>query len=161
MGLRPSLDLLPTIAPLFFEFDIYDKQTQTFVNLEQRTTLLDGTGIETVPMIHQGSIRRSDLDALIGPSKFASQFKNPVTCRTDNLMEGIYLRTQTDGVVTGRAKYVRREFVQKIQQSTHWQHHAVSLVLSESKVLATSLKRGLSMTEQNYSRAKKSHYNKD
>ncbi|MDG2222043.1 MAG: RNA ligase family protein [Rubripirellula sp.] len=109
----------------FFEFDIYDKQAQAFMDLEQRITLLDATGIETVPIVHRGSIKRSDLNALIGPSKFASQFENPISNRTDNLMEGIYLRTETDGVVTGRAKYVRAEFVQKIQRSTHWQHQAM------------------------------------
>ena len=27
-----------------------------------------------------------------------------------------------DGIVTGRAKFVRPEFVEKIKQSTHWQH---------------------------------------
>jgi benzoyl-CoA reductase/2-hydroxyglutaryl-CoA dehydratase subunit BcrC/BadD/HgdB len=37
-------------------------------------------------------------------------------------MEGLYLRTEADGVVTGRAKFVRPEFVEKIKQSTHWQH---------------------------------------
>jgi hypothetical protein len=36
-------------------------------------------------------------------------------------MEGVYLRTEANGVVTGRAKYVRPEFVEKIKQSTHWQ----------------------------------------
>ena len=50
------------------------------------------------------------------------QFDNPTTKQTDNLMEGVYLRTEADGMVTGRAKFVRPEFVEKIKQSTHWQH---------------------------------------
>jgi hypothetical protein len=37
-------------------------------------------------------------------------------------MEGLYLRTEANGAVTGRAKFVRPEFVEKIKQSTHWQH---------------------------------------
>ena len=37
-------------------------------------------------------------------------------------MEGLYLRTEAGGVVSGRAKVVRPEFVEKIKQSTHWQH---------------------------------------
>ena len=49
----------------------------------------------------------------------------PLTHRTDNLMEGLYLRTEADGIVTGRAKFVRSEFVEKIKQSTHWQHQAM------------------------------------
>ncbi len=106
----------------FFEFDIYDKQQEAFLDLEQRLGLLEGSGIETVPVIHTGSIDRCELDELIGPSQFDSQFENPATKRIDNLMEGLYLRTEAEGVVTGRAKFVRPEFVEKIKQSTHWQH---------------------------------------
>ena len=37
-------------------------------------------------------------------------------------MEGLYCRTEASGHVTGRAKIVRPEFVEKIKQSEHWQH---------------------------------------
>jgi len=106
----------------FFEFDIYDKQNSLFLDLEQRLALLDRSTIQTVPIIHTGKISRKDLQGLIGPSKFDSQFVNPESNRTDNLMEGLYLRIEADGVVTGRAKIVRPEFVEKIKKSTHWQH---------------------------------------
>jgi hypothetical protein len=56
---------------------------------------------------------------------FDSVFENPVTRRTDNLMEGLYLRTEAAGAVAGRAKFVRPEFVEKVKQSTHWQHQAM------------------------------------
>lgn len=106
----------------FFEFDIYDKHAGVFLTLEQRRTLIDGTGIQTVPVIHSGAADRNQLEKLIGPSQFDSQFENPLTNSTDNLMEGIYLRTESAGSVSGRAKLVRPEFVEKIKQSTHWQH---------------------------------------
>ena len=106
----------------FFEFDIYDKQREGFLDLEKRLALLEGTGIETVPVLHTGSATRRDLEELIGPSRFDSHFENPFTKRSDNLMEGLYLRTEKEGFVTGRAKVVRPEFVEKIKQSTHWQH---------------------------------------
>jgi hypothetical protein len=61
----------------------------------------------------------------IGPSAFDSVFDNPLTGRPDNLMEGLCLRTETDGHVTGRAKLVRPEFVEKVKQSEHWQHQAM------------------------------------
>ncbi len=109
----------------FFEFDIYDKEIEAFLDLERRLDLLAGAGIETVPVLHSGALKRSELEALIGPSKFDSQFENPLTHRTDNLMEGLYLRTEADGIVTGRAKFVRSEFVEKIKQSTHWQYQAM------------------------------------
>jgi hypothetical protein len=106
----------------FFEFDVYDKQIGAFLDLEQRVALLAGTRIKTVPVLHSGALNRSELQALIGPSKFDSLFENPLTHRSDSLMEGLYLRTEANGVVTGRAKYVRSEFVEKLKQSTHWQH---------------------------------------
>ncbi len=109
----------------FFEFDIYDKENAAFLPLAQRLQLLERTGIETVPVIHRGPASRKDLVQLIGPSRFDSQFENPLTGRTDNLMEGLYLRTEADGVVTGRAKIVRPEFVEKVKQSTHWQQQAL------------------------------------
>ena len=77
------------------------------------------------PCFTADALKRSELESLIGPSHFDSQFENPLTKRTDNLMEGLYLRTEADGIVTGRAKFVRSEFVEKIKQSTHWQHQAM------------------------------------
>ena len=106
----------------FFEFDIYDKQLGVFLDLKRRLSLLNGTGIQTVPVVHSGKISAKNLEKLIAPSQFDSQFENPFTKRADNLMEGLYLRTESDGVVTGRAKMVRPEFVEKIKQSDHWQY---------------------------------------
>jgi len=113
------------LAHYFFEFDIYDKDREAFLDLEQRLSLLEGLGIKTVPVIHTGPLERSDLEKLIGPSLFDSLFDNPLTKQTDNLMEGLYLRIEAAGVVTGRAKFVRPEFVEKIKQSAHWQHQAL------------------------------------
>ena len=109
----------------FFEFDIYDKQDSKFLDLVSRLAMLEGTGVLTVPIIHRGAATQEELQARIGPSAFDSAFENPVTGRTDNLMEGIYLRTEAEGQVTSRAKLVRSEFVEKIKQSEHWQHQAM------------------------------------
>jgi hypothetical protein len=109
----------------FFEFDIYEKRSRAFLSLEKRKSLLEGAGIHTVPVIKTGSVKRGQLEELIGPSWFDSHFENTVTRRTDNLMEGLYLRTESEGVVTGRAKSVRMEFVEKIKQSTHWQQQVM------------------------------------
>ena len=98
----------------FYEFDIYDKHEEVFLDLKRRMSLLEDSGVHTVPVVHQGSIKRSELDALIGPSQFDSEFENPMTNRTDNLMEGIYMRTEADHQVT-----------EKIKQSTHWQQQVM------------------------------------
>jgi hypothetical protein len=109
----------------FFEFDIYDKQDSAFLDLAARLKILESTGIQTVPVIHRGQSTAVQLRALIGPSAYDSAFDIPTTGRTDNLMEGLYLRTEAQGQVTGRAKLVRPEFVEKVKQSEHWQHQAM------------------------------------
>lgn len=106
----------------FFEFDIYDKDAAQFLDLTTRQHMLEGTGLQTVPVIQSGKVSADDLRSLIGPSAFDSIFENPVTGQTDNLMEGLYVRTEADGHVTARAKLVRFEFVEKVKQSEHWQH---------------------------------------
>ena len=109
----------------FFEFDIYDKDAAQFLDLATRLRMLDGTGLHTVPVLHRGPATAEELRALIGPSAFDSAFDNPVTGRTDHLMEGLYVRTEAAGHVTGRAKMVRPEFVEKVKQSEHWQHQTM------------------------------------
>lgn len=110
------------LTHFFYEFDIWQKSEQRFLDLEARLKMLEGTGIETVPVVHRGKLFREQLQELIGPSLFDSEFENPLTNETDNLMEGLYLRTESDGAVTARAKFVRPEFVEKVKLSTHWQH---------------------------------------
>ena len=63
---------------------------------------------------------KEQLQRLIGPSKFDGRFENPATGQIDNLMEGMYLRIEADDVVTGRAKYVRPEFVERVKATTDW-----------------------------------------
>ena len=63
----------------FFEFDVYDKQARAFLDLDRRMTLLEGTGIQTVPVLHRGATDRERLLGLIGPSRFESRFENPMT----------------------------------------------------------------------------------
>lgn len=113
------------LAHYFFEFDIYDKASKVFLDLASRLAMLEGTGIQTVPVIHRGAVSEKELRSLIQSSAYDSVFDNPMTGRPDALMEGLYLRTEVDGSVTGRAKMVRSEFVEKIKQSEHWQHQAM------------------------------------
>jgi len=109
----------------FFEFDIYDKDAEQFLDLEKRLAMLEGSGLFTVPVLHRGRSNLDQLRSLIGPSAFGSEFENPTTGESDNLMEGLYCRTEAEGHVSGRAKLVRTEFVEKVKQSEHWQHQAM------------------------------------
>jgi hypothetical protein len=105
----------------FFEFDIYDKDAEQFLDLDARLRMLEGTGLQTVPVVHRGAVSAEQLRGLIGRSAFDAQFENPVSGRADDWMEGLYLRREAGGFVTGRAKMVRPEFVEKVKQSEHWQ----------------------------------------
>jgi len=113
------------LSHYFFEFDIYDKESELFLDLSTRLRLLEGIGVETVPVIHTGKLKRNEINDLIGPSCFGSEFENPFSREVDDLVEGLYFRTEKDGVVTGRAKFVRSAFVEKVKQSTHWQTQAM------------------------------------
>jgi len=104
----------------FFEFDIYDKRTHQFLNLSRRLNLVDKLRLPTVPVIHTGPVDKEQLLQLIGPSQFDSRFENPVTGQTDLLMEGVYLRTEANETVSGRAKFVRDDFVVAVQHCRNW-----------------------------------------
>jgi hypothetical protein len=109
----------------FFEFDVYDKRRSLFLTLSDRLVLLEGLGVPSVPVLHRGELDRSDLERLIGPSAFDARFENPLTGRADDWMEGLYLRTESIHSVSGRSKFVRPEFVERVRQSEHWQHRAI------------------------------------
>ena len=109
----------------FFEFDIYDKDQDCFLSLERRLALLEGRSICTVPVVHAGSAKHERLLECIAKSAYEAEFENPLTGSVDARMEGLYLRTEAGGRVTGRAKIVRPEFVEKVKQSEHWQHQAM------------------------------------
>ena len=109
----------------FFEFDIYDKVAEHFLSYPRRMKILYQSGIQTVPIVRKGAIKRKMLTELIGNSAFDSHFEHPTTRRTDSLMEGLYVRIEDEISVTGRAKFVRPEFVDKIKESTHWQQQTL------------------------------------
>lgn len=111
-----------SLSHYFFEFDIYDKDAGRFIDLSARLQKLEGTGFQTVPVVHRGRVTWEQLKALVSRSAFDSIFENPLNHLTDNLMEGLYFRTEAYGYVIGRAKMVRAEFVEKVKQSEHWQH---------------------------------------
>jgi hypothetical protein len=113
------------LSHYFYEFDIYDKKARAFLGLEKRLEILNDSGIETVPVVHRGEATQKELLALIDKSAFGSEFVHPSTNVVDHVMEGVYLRTEADGVVTSRAKLVRPEFTEKIKQSSHWQYEVM------------------------------------
>jgi hypothetical protein len=109
----------------FFVFDIYDKHEQVFLSHERRSDMLSTTAIPTVPQLTSGPVKTTQLEKLMGASKFSGQFENSSASHPDQLMEGLYLRIEDGGIVTGRAKFVRRKFVDQMKQNDEWRHKAI------------------------------------
>lgn len=123
------------------EFDILDTQAGAFLSTERRATLLGGARfIASVKVLHAGPVRSlAALQALVGPSHFvaanhreqleaaaheAGYDRALALAETDpsGLMEGLYIKLESGGAVTGRYKYVRRGFLQTVLDSgSHWQ----------------------------------------
>ena len=113
---------------LLLEFDVLDKEGGTFLGLDERRERFFGPlDVPTVPVLHRGPLDPADLPGLVGRSAFWANFIDPRTGRADDLMEGLYLRTEggTPRRVTGRAKWVRRAFTEAVCASTHWRTRPV------------------------------------
>lgn len=126
----------------FLEFDIYDKEFKYFLSTKERQRKLkDFPFIKSVPIIRDDckfNLTLSETTALIKKSDYIKgdhfyflkkevekrnlDFEN-VKKETDNsnLMEGLYLKWEKNGVVEGRYKYVRPSFLQTvINSNSHW-----------------------------------------
>ncbi len=93
----------------FLGFDVYDRAAERFWASEKRNELLRTMGIRVVPEIARGhftgdELRRllASMESSLGPGR----------------VEGLYLRRESNGWLDARAKLVRPEFVQAIDE--HW-----------------------------------------
>ena len=91
----------------FLAFDVYDVQTEAFWCVERRDRFIDSLGLCRVPEVADGLFSLSELVGLLGESRL-----------TSGPMEGIYLRKEDSGRMLARAKIVRAEFAQNIDE--HW-----------------------------------------
>jgi ATP-dependent RNA circularization protein (DNA/RNA ligase family) len=93
----------------FIGFDVYDSRAQRFWSSERRNSLLESLGIQVVPEISRGRFDVERLRRLLMSTKSAYG---------DEVVEGLYLRRESCGWVAARAKVVRPDFIQAIEQ--HW-----------------------------------------
>jgi hypothetical protein len=128
------------LAHLFVEYDVYDRRQDLYLDTPSRRWLLDGLGLVSAPVRHQGAVlNRSQLEALAGqPSAYRSEsWPNALAqeaalagvpagqalAETDQtrLPEGLYVKHEQDGQVLGRYKWIRPEFMQTLLGSgSHW-----------------------------------------
>lgn len=97
----------------FLVFDILDGATDTFLDSARVDALLHGTALTRTPTLFRGTTSLQALCTLASsaPSAFY-----------DGVVEGVYVRTEAGGVVTGRAKIVRKDFLHAYDDHpvTHW-----------------------------------------
>ena len=123
----------------WLEFDVYDRESATFLSTEKRAKLFRNSAITQVQVIFSGIVsRQSDLPKLLGHSNFIGSSHlqklrelslnqnlpyEKVLKETDQsaIMEGLYIKEEDETSVTGRFKFVRASFLTSVQQSeSHW-----------------------------------------
>jgi len=96
----------------FLAFDVYDRASGKFWSVERRNELVATLSLAVVPVLASGRFDMAGLRALLGSSRL-----------TDGPAEGLYVRRDADRHLMSRAKLVRREFVQAIDE--HWSKKAL------------------------------------
>ncbi len=96
----------------FLSFDLYDKQVGRFLSTDRRDELFRKMCIAQVPVIARGRFTYPELKKLLSGSKLTNQ---PA--------EGLYLRFDKGDWLAQRAKLVRPEFIQSVEQ--HWSRSAI------------------------------------
>jgi hypothetical protein len=124
----------------FLEFDVLERPSGDFLSTDRRRELLGSLPLVPVPVLARGRFERLDeLTALVQRSRYKSELwrdrldesaregsvdPSRVRRETDasDLMEGLYLKVEEEGRVTGRFKFIRSGFLQAVLDSgTHWQ----------------------------------------
>ena len=98
----------------FLGFDIYDKKQGRFLSSGGRDELLSALSMPSVPVLANGSFTLWSLTEMLSK---VSQFAN-------HPVEGIYLRYDDGLWLGGRAKLVRSEFIQAIEE--HWSRRSIT-----------------------------------
>lgn len=97
----------------FLGFDIYDKIIGRFLSTIRRDRFLESMNIAGVPVIAHGRFRLADLKDLLSQSKLG-----------DQPAEGLYLRIDHGEWLEQRAKLVRPQFIQTLEE--HWSRYSIT-----------------------------------
>ncbi len=123
----------------FMEFDIFDRDEGVFLDTPSRHKITERLPICSVPVLAEGCFStKDDVLKYLGQSLYIAGDHmadlrekslaqgldaDRVIAETDssNLMEGLYIKVEENGTVVDRMKFVRRSFLQAVDQSgSHW-----------------------------------------
>ncbi|MDK5174286.1 RNA ligase family protein [Serratia nevei] len=91
----------------FLGFDVFDKKENVFIDINRRNEIFKKCNITPVPLVSIGQFTISEIYEMITISAFST-----------NKSEGVYLKQENDRQVIKRAKIVRDDFIQNIDE--HW-----------------------------------------
>jgi hypothetical protein len=91
----------------FLGFDVFDRAERVFWATGRRNELFTRLGLAVVPELARGRFDREGLLGLLGPSRLGS-----------SPMEGLYIRREDRRLLLARAKVVRPEFIDAMNE--HW-----------------------------------------
>ena len=92
----------------FLGFDVYERGSNRFWDVARRDELLRNLGLASVPRLSKGTFTIEGLKALLSQRSMVGS----------GPMEGAYIRVEESGWLVARAKIVRPEFTQAIEE--HW-----------------------------------------
>lgn len=129
-------DLLPHY---WLEFDVFDKETSSFLSTRERRKLFEGAPIVSVPVLFSGHLRSlkqmhdfvtrstcisdSHMEKLRNVCEASQLDAQKTADETDYStdMEGLYLKVEEDSAVSERYKFIRHSFLTRVLQSgSHW-----------------------------------------
>lgn len=110
---RHSLDYA-TLPDWFLLFDVYDRRSGKFWSSTRRNELAAQTGLKLVPNIYHGKTSVKDMVERVHNTP--SQYRN-------GPLEGLVIRRESTDWCEARAKLVRADFTQSIEQ--HWRKRAI------------------------------------
>ncbi|MDD5461528.1 MAG: RNA ligase family protein [Methylococcales bacterium] len=110
---KHSLDY-ETLPDWFLLFDVYDREQRRFWSTTRRNTLAGFLGLNVVPQLLRDHVTWSQLKNLLAAS--SSQFRQ-------GPLEGLVIRRESTEWCEARAKLVRAEFTQTINE--HWRRRAI------------------------------------
>ena len=102
------------LRDLFLVFDVYDRQTQLFWSSARRNTLAHRLDLKVVPQVFKGKTTLATLEELL--QSYTSAFR-------DGPMEGVVVRRESGEWLDKRAKLVRPDFTQAIDD--HWRNRNI------------------------------------
>lgn len=123
----------------FLEYDILDLEDKQFLSTQKRQELLKDLPIVSVPILYTGALKKQkELISFLKRSHYIKgdrQTKLKQICEEKNidwertqkqtdlsdLMEGLYIKVETENIVKARYKYVRSSFLATMLNSDgHW-----------------------------------------